>query len=90
MLLVFAACLLRCSLTALECAGAGTMVFSTHNSFQAKHYRVYRAALFAGLGLTGIVPIIHSWLVNYNVAAVQSALSLDVLMGAIYLASPSQ
>lgn len=61
------------------------MVFSVHNSFQAKGYRVFRASLFAGLGLTGIVPVIHGWYINYNVPQVHSALSLDVLMGVIYL-----
>ena len=68
-------------------AGIGTMVFSVHNSFQAKGYRVFRASLFAGLGLTGIVPVIHGWYINYNVPQVHSALSLDVLMGVIYLVS---
>jgi len=63
------------------------MVVSVHNSFQAKDYRVFRASLFAGLGLTGIVPVIHGWAVNYDIAAVHSALSLDVLMGLIYLVS---
>lgn len=63
------------------------MVVSVHNSFQAKNYRVFRASLFAGLGLTGIVPVIHGWIVNYDIAAVHSALSLDVLMGVIYLVS---
>ena len=61
------------------------MVFSVHNSFQAKNYRVFRAGLFAGLGLTGIVPVIHGWIVNYNIAAVHKALGLDILMGVIYL-----
>ena len=68
--------------------GIGTMVFSVHDSFQAKDYRVFRASMFAGLGLTGIVPVIHGWIVNYDIAAVHSALSLDVLMGVIYLVSP--
>jgi len=63
------------------------MVVSVHNSFQAKDYRVFRASLFAGLGMTGIVPVIHGWVVNYDIAAVHSALSLDVLMGLIYLVS---
>ena len=66
-------------------AGLATMVVSVHNSFQAKNYRVFRASLFAGLGLTGIVPVIHGWILNYNIAAVHRALGLDVLMGVIYL-----
>ena len=68
-------------------AGIGTMVVSVHDSFQAKDYRVFWASLFASLGLTGIVPVIHGWIVNYDIAAVHSALSLDVLMGVIYLVS---
>ena len=63
------------------------MVISVHNAFQAKGYRVFRATLFAGLGLTGIVPVIHGWYINYNVPQVHWALSLDVLMGVIYLVS---
>lgn len=63
------------------------MVISVHNAFQAKGYRVFRAALFAGLGLTGIVPVIHGWYINYSVHQVHWALSLDVLMGVIYLVS---
>ena len=63
----------------------GTMFVSLHNSFQTKDYRVFRASLFAGLGLTGIVPIIHGWYLNYEIAAVHRALGLDVIMGVIYL-----
>ncbi|DBA84229.1 TPA: hypothetical protein ACH3X2_006294 [Trebouxia sp. C0005] len=72
-------------LALITALGIGTMVVSVHNSFQAKDYRVFRASLFAGLGMTGIVPVIHGWAVNYDIAAVHSALSLDVLMGLIYL-----
>lgn len=68
-------------------AGVGTMVVSVHNTFQTKDFRVFRATLFAGLGLTGIVPIIHGWLLNYNITEVHKALTLDVLMGIIYLVS---
>lgn len=65
--------------------GMGTMFVSLHNSFQTKDYRVFRASLFAGLGLTGIVPIIHGWYLNYEIAAVHRALGLDVIMGVTYL-----
>ena len=37
------------------------------------------------MGLTGIVPVIHGWILNYNIAAVHKALSLDVIMGIVYL-----
>ena len=41
--------------------------------------------LFAGLGLTGIVPVILGWSLYSGIMAVHRALSLDVPMGIIYL-----
>lgn len=68
-------------------AGLATGLVSMHNSFQAKDYRGFRARLFAGLGLTGIVPVLHSWAINYEVRAVHTALWLDFVMGLLYLVS---
>ncbi len=68
----------------------GTGVVSVHNSFQGKDYRGFRATLFAGLGLTGIVPVGHSWVINHDVKAVNAALWLDILMGLLYLVSDGQ
>jgi len=70
-------------------AGLATGLVSMHNSFQAKDYRGFRASLFAGLGLTGIVPVLHSWAINYDVRAVHTALWLDFVMGLLYLVSRS-
>ncbi len=70
-------------------AGLATGLVSMHNSFQAKDYRGFRASLFAGLGLTGIVPVLHSWAINYDVRAVHTALWLDFVMGLLYLVSMS-
>lgn len=58
-------------------------------SFQSPHFRPLRAALFIGLGLWGVVPAIHGWRLHAHVPAVNAAIRLDVLMGVIYLASPS-
>ena len=69
--------------------GVATGLVSMHNSFQAKDYRGFRASLFAGLGLTGIVPVLHSWAINYDVRAVHTALWLDFVMGLLYLVSMS-
>ena len=66
-------------------AGLATGVVSVHSSFQAKDYRAFRASLFAGLGLTGIAPVLHSWAINYEVRAVHTALWLDFVMGLLYL-----
>lgn len=70
-------------------AGLATGVVSMHSSFQAKDYRAFRASLFAGLGLTGIAPVLHSWALNYEVRAVHTALWLDFVMGLLYLVSLS-
>lgn len=65
--------------------GVATGVVSMHNSFQAKNYRAFRARLFAGLGLTGIIPVLHSCVINYDIRAVHTALWLDFVMGLLYL-----
>ncbi len=58
-----------------------------HNAFQAKDCRGLRAKLFAGLGLTGIAPVLHSLAINYEIRAVHTALWLDLVMGLLYLVS---
>lgn len=53
--------------------------------FQASRFRTLRAAMFAGLGLYGIVPAAHGWLLNTGIAAVRQAVTYDIAMGAVYL-----
>ena len=53
--------------------------------FQAPKYRVMRAAMFAGLGLWGLVPAVHGWMLSYDILIVRQAVALDVLMGVVYL-----
>ena len=44
--------------------------------------------MFVGLGLWGIVPIVHQTLLNARESGlVQRAIGLDLLMGGIYLVS---
>ena len=55
--------------------------------FQKPQWQPYRAGLFVGLGLWGIIPIGHSWLLSGGEVAVSQALALELLMGAIYIVS---
>lgn len=53
--------------------------------FQRPSYHRVRAATFAALGLWGVVPLLHASLLNQGVKEVQAAITLDVVMGVIYL-----
>jgi adiponectin receptor len=55
--------------------------------FQKPQWQPYRAGLFVGLGLWGIIPIGHSWLLSGGEVAVSQTLALELLMGAIYIVS---
>ena len=65
------------------------MAISLAEKFQGPNYRPWRAALFAGLGLFGLVPVIHGYLLHLDVLEVHKALSWDMAMGVIYLVSSS-
>lgn len=70
-------------------AGCATVAISLAEKFQGPNYRPWRAALFAGLGLFGLVPVIHGYLLHLDVLEVHKALSWDMAMGVIYLVSSS-
>eukprot|EP00891_Asterochloris_glomerata_P007907 jgi/Astpho2/7907/e_gw1.00118.28.1_t len=65
--------------------GCATVAISLAEKFQGPNYRPWRAALFAGLGLFGLVPVIHGYLLHLDVLEVHKALSWDMAMGVIYL-----
>ena len=66
-------------------AGAGTLCVTLLPAFQSHEWHQFRAGLFASLGLFGLVPVIHGWVANLGVTAVAHAMSLELLMGAVYL-----
>ena len=66
--------------------GLSTLSVTLMERFQSPAFHVYRAALFVGLGLWGIVPMMHGLVINAGVQEVATAMQLDVLMGAIYIA----
>lgn len=53
--------------------------------FQAQRFRAMRAAMFAGLGLWGVVPAFHGWFLNHGSIAVRQSVGYNLLMGAVYL-----
>ncbi|GLI62283.1 hypothetical protein VaNZ11_004845 [Volvox africanus] len=65
--------------------GAGAVAVSLLDVFQKTEWRAFRASMFAGLGLWGVVPLIHACIAHSDIAAVRGATALDVLMGALYL-----
>ena len=72
-------------LTTTALLGASTMTVTLMSKFQTPEYHAYRAALFAGLGLWGIVPMTHGLIINNGIPEVATAMRLDVIMGALYL-----
>ena len=71
--------------TAPGCAGLVTAWVSLAPAFQDVQYRAFRAGLFATLGLWGIVPALHGWLLFGDATPVHRAFIHDVTMGAVYL-----
>lgn len=65
--------------------GASTLSVTLLERFQDPKYHEWRAALFVGLGMWGVVPLMHGWMLYADVAAFSKAVHLDLLMGAIYL-----
>ncbi len=66
--------------------GIVVLIASLAPTFQQAKYRPFRAGLFAGLGMYGVVPIAHQYVLHHDIYHVRLSLALDVLMGAIYLA----
>jgi adiponectin receptor len=40
--------------------GTGTIIFSQWDRFAVPEYRVVRAAMFSGLGASGLIPMVHT------------------------------
>lgn len=68
-------------------AGLITIAVSLMKTFQHYKYRTFRACLFAGLGLWGVVPGAHALLKYGSAPWMQKAFTLDLLMGLTYLVS---
>lgn len=49
-------------LITISLLGIGAIVFSQWDRFAKPEYRVVRAAMFASLGASGLIPMLHSWI----------------------------
>lgn len=65
-----------------------TVTVSLAPVFQRPRFRAFRASLFAALGLWGIAPAFHGFLLHRGVEAVQRSFAHDLVMGGIYLVLP--
>lgn len=67
--------------------GIGSMVsiVCLLSFFQQVQFRVFRASLFAALGMWGVVPAIHILITSWGKPPVMNAVSHAMVMGLIYL-----
>ena len=66
-------------------AGLTCCAVALMEHFQQPRFRTLRAAMFAGLGLWGLVPALHGYMLHHGIAIVEKAVAWDALMGVIYL-----
>ena len=71
------------------CAGTVTCAVSLMKTFQSVRFRTFRACLFAGLGLWGIVPGMHALILFGKASPMRSAFTIDACMGIDYLVTLS-
>ncbi|KAH9565032.1 hypothetical protein CY35_04G056500 [Sphagnum magellanicum] len=70
-----------CVITAIA---IGTVVVSLLPVFQTAKYRTFRASLFFGMGISGVVPCIHKLFLYESEPVLYQTLYLEVLMGLLY------
>ncbi|GAB1318716.1 PHO36-regulatory role in lipid and phosphate metabolism [Madurella fahalii] len=78
--------LLTVYLGAIALLGSGCLVVSWFEHFRTPAWRPYRALMFVGLGLSGVVPIIHA-LTFYGYGQLDERMGLNwvILQGALYI-----
>lgn len=65
--------------------GAATIAVSLPDRFQQRAYRPLRAGMYASLGMWGVAPVLHAWLLHGHAWQMRWALLYDLAMGAMYL-----
>ena len=67
--------------------GTGCIVVSWFEHFRTPEWRPYRALMFVGLGVSGVVPILHSLLAYYSFAELNARMGLGwvILQGGLYI-----
>ncbi|KAK4130090.1 HlyIII-domain-containing protein [Trichocladium antarcticum] len=78
--------LLTVYLSAIGLLGLGCLVVSWFEHFRTPTWRPYRALMFVGLGLSGVVPILHA-LTFYGYRQLDERMGLGwvILQGALYI-----
>ncbi|KAG9147535.1 hypothetical protein Leryth_007330 [Lithospermum erythrorhizon] len=64
--------------------GLGTILVSLLPVFQSPEYRVLRASLFFGMGVSGAVPILHKLVIYWDKPEALHTTGYEFLMGALY------
>lgn len=72
-------------LSAISLAGAATVYALMSPRLSAGKYRAYRALLFVGMGLSGVVPAVHAAAVNWHEPRRNVTLAYEGAMAASYL-----
>lgn len=66
--------------------GTAAIVVSMHRSFTAPPYRPLRAGVFMGLGLSGVIPCVHTTILDgFWPSVYDGSLGWLVLMAVLYL-----
>lgn len=64
--------------------GIATIIFSLLPVFQKPEFRSFRAALFFGMGLSGVAPVLHKLIVYRNQPEALQTTGYEILMGILY------
>ncbi|KAJ8765759.1 hypothetical protein K2173_014881 [Erythroxylum novogranatense] len=64
--------------------GVGTILVSLLPMFQTPEFRPIRACLFSGMGLSGLVPILHKLILFWSLPEALHTTGYEVLMGLLY------
>ncbi|KAK3389517.1 hemolysin-III related-domain-containing protein [Podospora didyma] len=73
-------------LSAISLLGLGCLTVSWFDQFRTPAWRPYRALMFVGLGVSGVVPILHELTVDgYQHLNERMGLNWVVLQGALYI-----
>lgn len=64
--------------------GMATIAFSLLPMFQGPKFRSTRASLFFGMGMSGVVPLVHKLILFRNRPEVLQTTCYEVLMGVLY------
>lgn len=71
-------------LTSITTIGIATILVSLLPFFQAVEFRAIRAALFFGMGISGVIPCVHKLLLHWNEPVAVKTFVLEIAMGSLY------